>query len=127
MRSFLRGLEQMAQRAKSTLKDLREFNQIDLGAGVKKFLLEQGPEAIAAFVDANKKGRDQAVGHIQDILKAEQGMGREVDNATQKVTNLTGAVGRLGAKRANPTVTFEYKTSGGEALEQFLNISGSSP
>ena len=124
VRSFQRGLANMAHRAQETLRDLREFNQIDLGAGVKKFLLEQGPEAIDKFVDANKEGRDKAVGHIKTILDAEKGLGTEIDQAPARFKPHR----RRGPSRpeeGNPTVTFEYKTSGGEALEQFLNISRS--
>jgi hypothetical protein len=122
-RSFIRGLDNMRQRAQETFRDLREFNKIDLGDGVKKFLLEQGPAAIDAFTDANKQGRDKIVDDIRAILDAHKKQGTEIDNATQKTVDLTAAVGRLGQKNANPTVTFAYKVSGGEALEQFLQLS----
>lgn len=124
---FLRGLDNMRARAQETFKDFREFNKIHIGDSIRKFLIDQGPEAISAFVDANKKGRDKAVEDINGILDAQKNLGGQIDTATGKTNSLSGALGRLGSKNASPTITFAYKVSGGEALDQFLQLSKGSP
>lgn len=121
--SFLRGLDNMRGRAQETLADFREFNRIHIGDSIREFLLQQGPDAIHAFVEANKQGRQRAVEDIGGILEAQKKVGVEIDEGTGKVKNLTGALGRLGAKKANPTITFQYKTEGDPALQQFLELS----
>ncbi len=123
--SFLAGLANMAGQVKDRLADMRELNTIHIGDSIKEFLLTQGPDAIHRFVEANREGREKAVGHINAILEGEKKLGGEIDTATGKADNLTGAMDKLGRKKANPTVTFQYKFSDEDgALAQFLDLKG---
>ena len=108
VRSFATGLANMRRRAEETFRDLREFNKIDLGEGVKKFLLDQGPAAIDAFTDANKRGRQRIVDDIQAIITAHQGQGREIDQATNKTNDLNGAMDKLGRKKVTAEARIRY-------------------
>lgn len=111
VRSFLTGLRDMRREAAETLKDLREFNKIDLGKGVKEFLLDQGPAAIDAFTDANKQGRERIVKDIRAIIDTQQAQGKEIDEATGKTKSLTGAMEALGRKKVTAEARIRYMLS----------------
>ena len=108
VRSFQRGLANMRQRAEETLQDLREFNTVRIGDSIRAFLLEQGPDAIHAFVEANKDGRRSIVDDINGILEAQRKQGPQIDEATEKTNGLTSAMGRLGQKNVTATAAIKY-------------------
>lgn len=81
-----------------------------------KFLTEQGPEFLIGFTRLNQQQQHQAVTDWKASTT-------EVDNAKGALDRVVGALGKLNTKKANPTITFQYKTEGDPALQQFLELS----
>jgi hypothetical protein len=108
VRSFARGLANMRKRAEDMVKDLKAFNELDLGSKVRQFFLEQGPDAIHHFVDANKGAQKQLVDDAKGYLTAQDELGEAVDEGSRKVVAFKQKVAGLKALEANVDVIVNY-------------------
>ena len=108
VRAFARGLDNMKRRLKDQLEDLKEFNAAEMGDSVRKFFLEQGPDAIHAFADASKETQRSFVEDAKTIAKEQKAMGEEIDRGTGKAKDLKFALGEIGKVDPHATVSVKY-------------------
>jgi hypothetical protein len=108
VQSFARGLANMRKRAEEMVKDLKAFNELDLGSKVRQFFLEQGPDAIHHFVDANKGAQKRLVDDAKGFLTAQNELGEAVDEGSRKVIAFKQKVAGLKALEASVDVIVNY-------------------
>lgn len=83
-----RQTQRMADSIAQFNDDLDKLNKLKIGDNIKQFLLDQGPGAVDAFVNANKGMRDKITSNIRDINNG-------FKESKTKVNDLTDGVGGL--------------------------------
>lgn len=118
-RQFITSSKAMLGRARELSKAMKDISREKwINEDYVKFLSEQGPEWLVGFSRLNEQQQRAAQRRWQETTQ-------ESGKYKGSLDDITGALGKLGQKHANPTITFNYKTSGDPALLQFLDISKS--
>ena len=115
-RQFQRNADKMAEQSAQLTEDLEVLATSNISDAIKKALLDEGPAAVHAFVESNRKGREAIV----DDLKASQSEFRE---QKKLIEEMTGKIDVLGKTKAEATVNIKY-TSSGIPLDVLKNLPG---
>jgi hypothetical protein len=112
-RSFRHQIDQMRAKARTMRDDLHEF--AGLKAIPEKFqawLLQQGPDAVHAFVRNSAAGRTAIVQDWRTIEGNVKSNESAIDKVTRKLGNVKTAVGDLNGTRANIEINVQYSATG---------------
>ncbi len=115
-RQFQKNADKMAEQSAQLTEDLEVLATSNISDAIKKALLDEGPAAVHAFVESNRKGREAIV----DDLQASQ---REFRDQKKLIEEMTGKIDVLGKTKAEAEVNIKY-TSSGIPLDVLKNLPG---
>lgn len=104
-RQFGRLTEQMARKSRVLERDLDKFSDMKVPDQFSMWLQQQGPDAVHAYVNANKEGRQSIEADWRIINQSTRGVNRTVVDLTTDVEDLNG-------KKAEVDVVVNYSWKG---------------